>query len=193
MAWLVPVSSRHHSRYLERAWLEPCRQDSYFVHAPHGRHDSPLYQEARAILPANGSSRNRGDVYFSTKRLGTANGKTMPEGVMVCQAISPAREGLGVLQKTDLVIAKESPNCLDVYYEPSPDKVEEYGKLSDLTQTTFAYPEKLRKKLLRINGRDDSLTIFPLRTIPHYEDFLKPKYRQIESITLTCPPSLVQG
>jgi len=41
-----------------------------------------------------------------------------------------------------------------------------------------------RTKLLEIDGKDDKLTIFPICTFADRDDFLKPKYEQIERITL---------
>jgi copper chaperone CopZ len=83
-----------------------------------------------------------------------------------------------------LVIIKEVPKRLMVYYEPSRDKVRVYSSRSRGAQLTFAYPNKLRRKLLVIDGKRDQLCIFPIKTFPERDDFLQPKYRRIESITL---------
>lgn len=50
-----------------------------------------------------------------------------------------------------------------------------------------------RTKLLEINGQDASLTIFPIGTFGDKDDFLQPKYGQIERITLEGYQSIFPG
>lgn len=47
-----------------------------------------------------------------------------------------------------------------------------------------AQATRYRTKLLEINGQHDFLTIYPISTFGNRSDFLKPKYSQIERITL---------
>jgi hypothetical protein len=64
-----------------------------------------------------------------------------------------------------------------VYYLPSPERLRESGKNTD--DVNF-----YKKKILEIFGQDDFITIYPINTVPN-NDFMQPKYAQIESITLT--------
>ena len=77
----------------------------------------------------------------------------------------------------NLVVKELSPDCVEVYYIPSKEKLEQSG----LTQDGRA---EHRVKLLRIDGQRQYITIFPVKTLGHREDFLQPKYDQIKSITL---------
>jgi hypothetical protein len=83
-----------------------------------------------------------------------------------------------------LVIAEEFPHCRTVYFEPSPDMIDAYGKQHDAAQLDLGHPLKLRRKILLFNGDKDYLRIFPIRTYPESADFLEPKYRQIDAILL---------
>ncbi len=83
-----------------------------------------------------------------------------------------------------LVLAEEFPHCRTVYFEPSPDMIDAYGKQYDAAQLDLGHPLKLRRKLLFFNGDKDYLSIFPIRTYPESVDFLEPKYRQIATILL---------
>lgn len=50
-----------------------------------------------------------------------------------------------------------------------------------------------RTKLLDINGQDRYLTIYPIGTFGDKPDFLKPKYRQVERITIADTNLVVPG
>lgn len=78
-----------------------------------------------------------------------------------------------------LVLEEVAPGFVQVMYEPSPEKLEEAAEILD------EVPVETRKKLIEIgnlNGR--FFSIYPLNTIPSHRDFLKPKYKQLESISL---------
>ena len=94
--------------------------------------------------------------------------------------------GLGEVSHSQdhLVVAKEFPHCLTVYFEPSRDMIDAYAKQYDAAQLELGHPLKLRRKLLFFNGDKDYLSIFPIRTYAERADFLEPKYRQIETIVL---------
>lgn len=78
-----------------------------------------------------------------------------------------------------LTIEEANPQLIEVYYEPSPEKLKEAAEVLD------DIPAATRKKLLEFgNLQGHHLTIYPLNTIPTHRDFLEPKYGRIESITL---------
>jgi hypothetical protein len=81
---------------------------------------------------------------------------------------------------TDLTVSEEFPNCVTVEYTPSQEKLE-YSTLND-EEKERASSVKLR--LLLINGQDNCVCIYPIKTLPNHHDFLNKKYDQIESITL---------
>ena len=76
-----------------------------------------------------------------------------------------------------LVIETLDECCFDVFYIPSKERLEESGLMPDS-------PTEHRVKLLHIDCGIRSVTIFPIRTRPHYDNFLKPKYDRIERITI---------
>lgn len=82
----------------------------------------------------------------------------------------PARDGT-------LEIEEVHPNFVEVYFVPP-----EHSLLAANLDPTQA--KKYRAKLLDINGQDKFLTIHPISTFGDKPDFLKPKYGQIERITL---------
>lgn len=75
-----------------------------------------------------------------------------------------------------LFIDEEFPNCVSIYYEPHPKKLEETGRNPKKAKS-------YRTKLLCVNGQDHYISIYPITTFSG-DDFLQPKYSQIESITL---------
>ncbi len=76
-----------------------------------------------------------------------------------------------------LVVEEVSPVCVEVFYIPSKEKLEQSG----LTQDEGA---EHRVKLLKIDGQRQCITVFPIKTLGGRNDFLQPKYDQIKSITL---------
>lgn len=82
----------------------------------------------------------------------------------------PARDGT-------LDVEEVRPNFVEVYFVPPK---------ASLLAAKFdpKRPRNHRTKLLDINGQDGFLTIHPIRTFGDKPDFLKPKYDQIERITL---------
>ena len=76
-----------------------------------------------------------------------------------------------------LVIESQCECCLDVFYIPSKERLEQSGLAPD-------NPTEHRVKLLHIGCGTRAVTIFPIRTSPHSNNFLKPKYHQIERITI---------
>lgn len=80
----------------------------------------------------------------------------------------------------DLTVSEEFPNCVNVEYTPSKQKLE----ASTLNDEEKERASSVRLKLMLINGQDDFVSIFPINTLPHHPDFLKKKYDQIESVTL---------
>lgn len=82
----------------------------------------------------------------------------------------PARDGT-------LEVEEVHPNFVEVYFVP-PEHSLIAAKLDPAQATSY------RAKLLEINGQRKLLTICPIGTFGDRSDFLKPKYRQIERITL---------
>ena len=76
-----------------------------------------------------------------------------------------------------LVVEELSPDCVEVFYIPSPEKLEQSGL--NLDRGT-----ERRIRLLKIDGLNQCITIFPIKTRGGRDDFLQPKYKQIRSITL---------
>lgn len=76
-----------------------------------------------------------------------------------------------------LLLKSLSSTCVEVFYVPSQQKLEQSG-----LNTTDAAPPRV--KLLEIDGEIQHLKIFPINTLSGNDEFLKPKYRQIEYITL---------
>jgi hypothetical protein len=78
-----------------------------------------------------------------------------------------------------LILDVIAPGWVNVMYEPS------HEKLEMATQVLREPPAEVRKKLLEIGNLDGHFfSIYPLNTLPTHENFLQPKYIQIESITL---------
>ena len=76
-----------------------------------------------------------------------------------------------------LVIETRCKCCFDVFYIPSKERLEESGLAPDS-------PIERRVKLLQIDCDTRIVTIFPTITRAYYDNFLKPKYEQIERITI---------
>jgi hypothetical protein len=78
-----------------------------------------------------------------------------------------------------LFIEKKQPRLAVVFYQPSADKLEESDKYE-----SEAHYSTAKRKLLEVDAQKKRLTIFPVNTLEHHSDFLKPKYAQIESIII---------
>lgn len=76
-----------------------------------------------------------------------------------------------------LEVEEVSPNFIEVYFVP-PGQSLLAAKLDPKKAKSY------RTKLLDINGQDKFLTIHPISTFGDKSDFLKPKYGQVERITL---------
>ena len=76
-----------------------------------------------------------------------------------------------------LVVEEPSLDCVEVFYIPSKEKLEESGLNPDRGA-------EHRVRLLKINGLSKCITIFPIKTLGGRDDFLQPKYNQAKSITL---------
>jgi hypothetical protein len=76
----------------------------------------------------------------------------------------------------ELFINEDFPNCVYIDYQPSIGRLKQAGKNVDDIKS-------YRKTLLWINGQDNYLEIYPINTLPN-DDFLQPKYAQIQSIVL---------
>jgi len=78
-----------------------------------------------------------------------------------------------------LILEVTAPGWVDVMYEPSREKLE------TATQVLNEPPIEIRKKLLEIgNSGGRFFSMYPLNTNPTSHDFLRPKYKQVESISL---------
>ncbi len=76
----------------------------------------------------------------------------------------------------ELVLEKLHPDCLNVYFVPLPNKLEEAGLSLENTQ-------EHKTLLLEIEKRRKNLTIYPIKTFA--KAFLESKYHQVECITLS--------
>ncbi len=76
----------------------------------------------------------------------------------------------------ELFINEDFPNCVYIDYQPSIERLKQAGKNVDDIKS-------YRKTLLWINGQDNFLEIYPINTLPN-DDFLQPKYAQVQSIVL---------
>ena len=88
---------------------------------------------------------------------------------------SPERDDSG-----KVVIERQSDDHVEVFYTPSKERLER----SDLES---GRANELRVRLLCIDGRNQSMTVFPVNTLPSSREpysFLKPKYSQIKAITI---------
>jgi hypothetical protein len=85
----------------------------------------------------------------------------------------------GATSDDHLTIVEMNPQLIEVYYEPSPEKLKEAADALE------EVPVVTRKKLLEFGALGGHyLTIYPLNTIVTHRDFLKAKYGRIESITV---------
>ncbi|MCE3257171.1 MAG: hypothetical protein K0Q64_1254 [Nitrobacter vulgaris] len=85
-----------------------------------------------------------------------------------------------------LEVEEYHPKFVEVYFVPPKDSLLAAGL--DPTQA-----KSYRTKLLDINGQYKFLTIHPIRTFGGKSDFLKPKYGQIERITLDGTDIIFRG
>ena len=76
-----------------------------------------------------------------------------------------------------LAIETRSEFCFDVFYIPSKERLLASGLAADS-------PDEHRVKLLQIDCAIQGLSMFPTRTRPHFDSFLKPKYSQVQRITI---------
>ncbi|GAB4166269.1 MAG: hypothetical protein Fur0039_02950 [Rhodocyclaceae bacterium] len=76
-----------------------------------------------------------------------------------------------------LEVEEVHPNFVEVYFVPPEHSLVDAG-------LDPAQANRYRTKLLEINGQHQFLTIYPINTFGDRSDFLKPKYGQIERITL---------
>ena len=79
-----------------------------------------------------------------------------------------------------VVIERQSDDQVEVFYIPSKERLDRYNHGSRGT-------DEPRVRLLSIDGRDQSVSIFPANTFPRASEpdsFLKPKYAQVEAITI---------
>lgn len=83
-----------------------------------------------------------------------------------------------------LEVEEVHPNFVEVYFVPP-----EHSLLAAKLDSTQA--KSCRTKLLEINGQHKFLTIHPISTFGAKSDFLKPKYDQIERITLDDTDNLL--
>ena len=101
-------------------------------------------------------------------------------------------EDLDEYRHGSLVVEPLSSDCVEVFYIPSKEKLvesvlpREFAGELDLHSRHPIEPTPHRVKLLRIDGGKQRLTIFPTNTIGGHDNFLKPKYKQIERITLSA-------
>ena len=76
-----------------------------------------------------------------------------------------------------LTLRHESSDRVDVFYTPSQERVQRSGLGEDNT-------ERYRVRLLQIDGQKRSLMVFPVKTTGRQDVFMKPKYPQVERITI---------
>ena len=76
-----------------------------------------------------------------------------------------------------LVVEELSSDCVEVFYLPSQESL----ALSGMNPDRRA---RHRVKLLKIDGLNQCITIFPIKARGDRASFLQPKYKQIRSITL---------
>ena len=85
-----------------------------------------------------------------------------------------------------LEVEEVRPNFVEVYFVPP-----EHSLLA--ANLDPAQAKQYRAKLLDINGQDKFLTIHPISTFGDKSDFLKPKYGQVERITLNRTDIILPG
>jgi hypothetical protein len=83
------------------------------------------------------------------------------------------------ISKGRFSIAQAPSGWSIVRYEFSPDRM---SFVKDPQAVALATAGGI--ELLWVNGRDDVLTIFPVNTFPDRDDFLQPKYDQIQAISM---------
>ena len=79
-----------------------------------------------------------------------------------------------------VVVERQSPNCVEVFYVPSKDRLEQ----SELEPDGIGGPSA---RLLYVDGRNQHLTMYPTHTLPSSskpDSFLQPKYSKVKRITL---------
>lgn len=91
----------------------------------------------------------------------------------------PARDGT-------LEVEEVHPNFVEVYFVPP-----EHSLLVANLDPTRA--KQYRTKLLDISGQHKFLTIHPISTFGDKSNFLKPKYGQVQRITLDCTDIIFPG
>ena len=79
--------------------------------------------------------------------------------------------------KGKLIVEEVHPNCVQVFFIPPEEKLAQSG-LDPAKATSY------RVKLLLVSGQDNFMTIYPTNTLGGHEEFIKPKYEQVERITL---------
>lgn len=75
------------------------------------------------------------------------------------------------------IVTSEITHIVEVYYSPPPRQLE-------LAKQLHKYSGRNQTKILEINRRDQSLTIYPTNTFGDKSGFLEPKYNKIKRITL---------
>lgn len=85
-----------------------------------------------------------------------------------------------------LEVEEVHPNFVEVFFVPPYHSLRSAG-------LDPAQAKAHRAKLLDINGQDRFLTIYPIGTFGEKSDFLKPKYRQVERITIADTHIVVPG
>ena len=79
--------------------------------------------------------------------------------------------------KGELIVEDLYPGCVEVFFVPPVEKLIQ----ADLDSKN---PYDYRVKLLQVSTQDNYLTIFPTNTLAKHKEFLKPKYKQVEEISL---------
>ena len=95
------------------------------------------------------------------------------------QQHDPERDGT-------LEVEEVHPNFVEVFFVPPHHSLRSSG-------LDPAQAKAHRAKLLDINGQDRFLTIYPIGTFGDKPDFLKPKYHQVERITIADTNIVVPG
>ena len=80
----------------------------------------------------------------------------------------------------NLTLSEDFPNCVTIEYTPSPQDINS-SKIPDEEKQQYKI---LKHELMMINGQDDFISISPINTLASQDNYLKPKYNQIISITL---------
>jgi hypothetical protein len=80
-------------------------------------------------------------------------------------------------EKLHIELVEEYPGTVDVFYIP--DRIE-----LELAGLESGEPSQYKKKIATFFGQHEIVSIFPIITLPTHIDYLKPKYSQIEEITV---------